>query len=265
MKDAKEVTRLRDLKVSARDQLMIDPRIIVIETGHNPRNYELPENRQHLDELKESIKQNGTISPLWVRYDQATKSAILVDGECRLRANLELITEGVEIDAVPCIQVAGGNESERLILAITANTGKQFSRLELGAAFRRLVNMGWTEDKISERAGYPLRIVKESMELADAPEAVKEMVSQGEVTPAAAVVHVRKQGMHAVEQLKAKIAAQGGKPVTRDKAAPVTKLEKAARALLAEFTKQNEMDEQWIAVSRKNLIALRSALPARTA
>ena len=29
----KDVTRLRDLKTSARDQLMIDPRIIIIENG----------------------------------------------------------------------------------------------------------------------------------------------------------------------------------------------------------------------------------------
>ena len=263
MTNTKEVTRLRDLKVSARDQLMIDPRIIVIEGGHNPRDYSLPENRQHLDDLKQSIRQNGTISPLWVRYDQATKSAILVDGECRLRANLELITEGVEIEAVPCIQVTGGNESERLILAITANTGKQFSRLELGSAFQRLIRFGWTEEKIAERSGYPVRVVREAMELADAPEAVKEMVSQGEVTPAAAVTHVRKQGAFAVEELQKQIAASGGKPVTRAKAEPMTKLEKAARALLEEFTKQNEMDEQWIAISRKNLTALRNALPAR--
>jgi ParB/RepB/Spo0J family partition protein len=263
--EKQNVTRLRDLRVSARDQFMIDPRIIVIEEGHNPRDYSLPENRQHLDGLKESIKQNGTISPLWVRYDQGKKAAILVDGECRLRANLELIAEGVEIEAVPCIQVSGGNEPERLLLAITANTGKQFSRMELGYAFQRLIRFGWTEEKIAQRSGYPLRLVREAMELADAPEAVKEMVSAGEVTPAAAVVHVRKQGAFAVDELKKKIRAAEGKPITRTKAMPMTKLEKAARKLLEEFTKQNEMDEQWIAVSRENLIALRKALPVRAA
>lgn len=260
-----QVTRLRDLKVSARDQLMIDPRIIVIEEGHNPRDYNLQENREHLDELKSSIRQNGTISPLWVRYDQATKSAILVDGECRLRANLELIVEGVEIEAVPCIQVTGGNESERLVLAITANTGKEFSRLELGSAFQRLIRFGWTDEKIAERCGYPIRTVRESMELADAPEAVKEMVSHGEVTPAAAVVQVRKSGALAIEELKDKVRAAEGKPVRRAKSEPMTKLERAARKLLGEFTQPNEMDEHWVAISRVHLVALRNALPVRPA
>ena len=43
----KEVTRLRDLKTSARDQLMIDPRIILIDDSFNPRNYDLPENEEN--------------------------------------------------------------------------------------------------------------------------------------------------------------------------------------------------------------------------
>ena len=103
------ITRLRDLKVSARDQLMIDPRIIVTDDGHNPRNYNLPENHAHLDALTVSIRENGTLVPLLVRYDAARRAAILVDGECRLRANLELIAEGVEIETVPTIQVPGGN------------------------------------------------------------------------------------------------------------------------------------------------------------
>jgi len=131
------VNRLRDLKDDngVRDMPMIDPRILVIEDQFNPRDYTLPENRAHLDELKQSIRANGTIKPLLVRWDAATKSAIVVDGECRLRANLELIAEGEEILAVPCVQVAGGNEAERLLTAITANTGKSLSKWELGTAF----------------------------------------------------------------------------------------------------------------------------------
>ena len=50
---------------------MIDPRIIVINDGHNPRNYDLPENHAHLDALKVSIRENGTLVPLLVRYDAA--------------------------------------------------------------------------------------------------------------------------------------------------------------------------------------------------
>ena len=61
----KTVKRLRDLRKSGRDQFMIDPRIIVVDDGHNPRNYDTPENRAHIEELKESIRENGTLACSW--------------------------------------------------------------------------------------------------------------------------------------------------------------------------------------------------------
>jgi ParB-like chromosome segregation protein Spo0J len=104
---AKKVERLRDLGDGRRDLIMLDPRKIVVEPGLNPRDYKLQENLDHLNELKASIRASGTLQPLWVRFDVKTKAAVLVDGECRLRANLELIADGEEIVAVPCVQVSG--------------------------------------------------------------------------------------------------------------------------------------------------------------
>ena len=199
----KDVTRLRDLKTSARDQLMIDPRIIIIDDGHNPRDYNLPENHAHLDALKRSIRENGTLVPLLVRFDPARKAAVLVDGESRLRANLELIAEGVEIDTVPTVQVAGGNESDRLLIAITANTGKPLSKWEIGGAFQRLYNHGWSHEKIATKTGYKETFIVESMELADAPDEVKQLLSSQAVTPALALSELRTNGAAAVTTLQA--------------------------------------------------------------
>jgi len=218
----KEVTRLRDLKTSARDQLMIDPRIIIIDDGQNPRNYDLPENHDHLDELKRSIRENGVLVPLLVRYDAERKAAVIVDGECRLRAVLELITEGVEIETVPTIQVPGGNESDRLLTSITANTGKPLSKWELGGAFQRLYKFGWAEEKIATKTGYTDRFIREAMELADAPDEIKRLLSSQAVTPSLALAELRANGAAAVETLKAAaVAAQStGKkgPAKRAKA-----------------------------------------------
>lgn len=197
--------RLRDIRESNRDMPMLDPRKIVIEEGHNPRDYTLPENREHLDKLKASIREHGTRSPLWVRWNTATGEAILVDGECRLRANLELIAEGVEIASVPTMQVQGGDEASRLVLALTANTGKPLSKWEDGAAFNRLFHFGWSEAKISEKTGQKERYVREAMELANAPKAVKEMLSAGTITPAIALKEVREKGDGAGESLAKKV------------------------------------------------------------
>jgi len=125
---SKTVERLRDLGSGRRDAIMMDPRIIQIEKAFNPRDYRLKENREHLDELKASIKMRGVLQPLLVRFDPQQQCAILNDGECRLRAVLELIEEGVEIATIPILQVQGGNETERLVIALTANTGKPLSK-----------------------------------------------------------------------------------------------------------------------------------------
>lgn len=219
-----EITRLRDLKESARDQLMIDPRIIKTEKGHNPRDFTLPENREHLDSLKTSIAAMGTLQPLFIRYDPGTQSAILVDGECRLRANLELIKEGHEIKSVPTIQVQGGNEAERLMVALTANTGKGFSQWELGTSVRKLQAFGWTVEDIATKMGKSVRFLNDAIQLSDTPQDVKRLLSEGSVTPALALSHARKSGdqagvtlRKAMEEAKAKGKKKATKPqgVTR--------------------------------------------------
>ena len=225
--------RLRDLKTGARDMFSIPPSMICVEEGHNPRNYSLPENRAHLDELKRSIAQVGVLSPLWVRFDVPStgekKTAVLVDGECRLRAVLELIAEGTEIRSVPVIQVEGKSETERLLLAITANTGKPLSKWELGEAFRRLLRFGWSESDVSTKTGYTGRFVAEAVELADAPEEIKHLLSEQAVTPSLALATLRTNGSEATAILKQRVEVaktNGHKTAKRDKS-PAPAKEKA--------------------------------------
>lgn len=213
-----KATRLRDLKTGVRDTIYIDPRIIEIEPGHNPRNYDLQENRAHLDQLKASIKQHGVRQPLFVRFDASRGSAILVDGECRLRASLELIADGTAIESVPTIQVAGKNEADRLEIALTANTGKPLSSWEAGTAFVRLIGYGWPVEKIQERTGFSKRFINEAIELADAPDEVKHMLSEQAVTPSLALAEIRSKATpEAVESLRQKVvkAHQDGQRTAR--------------------------------------------------
>ena len=228
--------RLRDLKTGARDMFAIPPSMVCVEEGHNVRRYDLPENRAHLDELKRSIAQIGVQMPLLVRFDVPSagekKTAILVDGECRLRAVLELIAEGMEIRSIPVIQVEGKSETERLILSITANTGKPLSKWELGDAFRRLLRFGWSEADVSKKTGYNARFVAEAVELADAPEEIKHLLSEQAVTPSLALATLRTNGSEATAILKARVEAaksSGQKTAKRDKA-PTSPAPKAAKA-----------------------------------
>jgi ParB/RepB/Spo0J family partition protein len=247
---------------------MFDPRLIHIESGHNPRNYKLPENHAHLEELKASIKENGVLQPLLVRYDAATKQAVLVDGECRLRATLELIAEGVEIEAIPAIQVAGNNEAERLVIALTANTGKPLSKWESGLAFVRLSKFGWDTAKISTRLGFSERFVKEAMELSDSPEEVKLMLSERAVTPSLALDHIRKHGSNATATLRKSVEeskAKGKSIAKKFKKSPVDNVTKLIKALFADvdLDELKNGDTKFVEVHRKALLAIREYMIAQ--
>lgn len=217
-----EPTRLKDIAEKTRDQFMVDPRKIAIEQGHNPRDFRLPENQEHLKQMKASVQAQGVLVPLLVRWDVEVKQGVLVDGECRLRAVLSLIEEGVEILTVPAVQVQGNNEADRLLTSLTANTGKPLSKWEIGTAFKRLIAFGWDADTIAKRTGYTSRFIKESLELSDAPEDVKQLLSEQAVTPSLALQHIRKDGAGAGEKLKEKVAKarakspkkKGGKQAT---------------------------------------------------
>lgn len=205
MPDQTAPTRLRDLAAGRTDLMKMDPSIIRIEKGHNPRDYRLPENRAHLDSLKTSIRAIGVLNPLMVRFDAG--QAVLVDGECRLTAVLELINEGTPIKTVPVAQVVANNEAERIMLAVTANTGKSLSEWELGNAFKRLRAFGWSDEDIATKSGVTPAKVARCVELADAPQDVKQLLSERAVSPALALQVIRKKGTKAgTEELKAKAA-----------------------------------------------------------
>ena len=254
-----EIKRLRDLGTGRRDAIMMDPRTIVIEKEFNPRQYDLKENRDHLDELKANIKVRGVIQPLLVRFDAQKQMAILCDGECRLRAVLELIAEGTEIESIPTLQVQGGNEIERLVIALTANTGKPLSKWESGTAFKRLANFGWPNTKIATELGYSERFVKEAIELTDAPEEVKHLLSEGAATPSLVRYHMRKSGGNLTMTIREEVEkakSRGKKTAKRTKKSPRIVVLSKALFVGEEIEKMKESTAKFWEVDRKKLLKL---------
>jgi ParB-like chromosome segregation protein Spo0J len=190
--NSKPVERLRDLQVDGRqDVSKISPHDIVVEEGLNPRDFTLPENIEHIQKLKASILAMGGVQKaLDVRWDNARKKPILIDGECRLRSVLELIAEGHPILAVPVIQKSGKaveTVADRLALALTANENRTLGQVEIGKAYLRFKGFGWTVAKIAERLGKTERFVSDALTLADSPDKVQELVKAGDVSKALAV------------------------------------------------------------------------------
>lgn len=258
---APEPTRLRDLASGRTDLMKMDPSLIKIEKGHNPRDYRLPENRAHLNSLKLSIASQkpggaegeivGVMQPLICRFDGG--QCVLVDGESRLTAVLELIKEGVAIVTVPVIQVTANTPADRVAIAIGANTGKPLSEWELGGGFKRLESFGWTPEMIASRFGVTAQKVVKCIELADMPQDVKQLLSERAITPALAITTIRraraKKGSSvddAAKELKSEVdkrKAAGKKgPAKAAKKATGKRSESAAEELLRLIFQSFEAD-----------------------
>jgi hypothetical protein len=211
-----------------RDYQMIDPRLIDIEPGFNARDYTLPENRTHLDRLKLLIIQAGRVNePITVRLNRETGRATVLDGECRLRATLELIKEGVypftEAD-MPCFPAPPGSDDEatRRFASLYANESKNFSKWELGRGYQALFDLNISIPTIAKKTANSEAFVRECIELANAPDDLKQLLSSQAVSPAEAIRIVRSDNVPAeVKTLQAAVQAKQAKgekgPVKRAK------------------------------------------------
>jgi hypothetical protein len=100
----------------------------------------------------------------------------------------------------------------------------------LGEAFRRLIRFGWSEQDVSKKTGYTGRFVAEAVELADAPEEIKMLLSEQAVTPSLALATLRTNGSEATAILKQRVEvakSNGHKTAKRGKS-PTPKAAKPA-------------------------------------
>src|ERR1017187_4030838 len=138
----------------------IKPSLILVEKDHNPRNFDTPEMREHMNGMKASIAACGVNLPITIRWDAAIGRAVLVDGETRLRCCLELVDEGSTVRTIPFIESKQAyDEAQRTMLALQANQGRPLTQVEAGHGFHRLVGHGWSVSEISEKVGVSRRYV----------------------------------------------------------------------------------------------------------
>lgn len=180
--------------------------------NHNARNFDLPDNKLGLAELKADIAQNGVLVPVLVRFDKQTKTAYLVDGERRFRAVKELNDEGHDPEIlIPVIRTEATTPVEVLEQSVSANIGKPFEPWELGTAYRKFIKFGWNNAMIAERFGKTERFVHDAIELSQAPKDVLIALSKQEITPMAALRALKHGDEKATETVKQVVEAAKAK------------------------------------------------------
>jgi len=130
-----------------------------------------------LDELAESIRQNGILQPVLVRPVDG-ESFELVAGERRFRAAVQ-----AGLRSIPAVSRVL-NDRETLELALVENLQREdISPLECAEAYRRLLDeFGLTQDQVAERVGKSRSAVANTLRLLNLPLPIMESLERDEIT-----------------------------------------------------------------------------------
>ncbi len=206
-------TGLASIAEGRSDVHRIDPRKLTVRKGWNSRDFNAPDNQEHVESLALSIAEKGVITPIRVNWEDG--KAYVVNGESRLRACMLLIERGTEVKTVPVIaDDRYANDADRLFTQYLENTGKPFTDLERARHFKRLIDLGWQQEDIAKRAGKTQGWVSQTLALLTAPVSVQRMISNGVVSPTLAMQIVREEGSAAEKVLRDGLKASGGDKVT---------------------------------------------------
>lgn len=174
---------LKDFAKGRTDVYKIDPKKLKIKEGWNSRDFNDPANIEHVKTLAASIREVGVKEPLKVNMEDNVP--YVTNGECRYRAVMMLIEQGVEIKSVPVIgEDRFSNEADRLFTQFLSNSGKPFGPIENARLFKRLIDMGWAQKDIAGKSGMSAGRVSQLLELNTLPISIQQLIVEGKVSSA---------------------------------------------------------------------------------
>ncbi len=140
----------------------------IVPNKHQPR---VHFDTNELDELTQSIQQNGVIQPLIVSYKKDNNSYELIAGERRLRAS-----RVAGLETVPVVVKKVDSEDTFLELALIENIQRtDLNAIEEAKAYKKLIDrFGYTQEETAKRVGKKRSTVANTLRLLLLPTYVKD-------------------------------------------------------------------------------------------
>ena len=133
---------------------------------------------EKLDELAQSIKENGVIQPIIVRQSPVIGYEILA-GERRYRASLL-----AGLTSIPAV-VKKLSDQEMMIQSIIENLQREnLNPIEEARAYESLVEKGFTHAEIADKMGKSRPYISNSIRLLSLPDAILSEVENGKLSQA---------------------------------------------------------------------------------
>jgi ParB family chromosome partitioning protein len=133
-------------------------------------------NEADLQELADSIRENGVIQPLIVTQSESKGGYELIAGERRLRAS-----KMAGLDKVPVVVMDVTREDTLLELALIENVQRtDLNPIEEAEAYQKLIQrFGYTQEDTARRVGKKRSTISNMLRLLNLPDFVKQDVIDG--------------------------------------------------------------------------------------
>lgn len=152
--------------------------ISITDIQKNPYQPRKEFDREKLDELAQSIKENGVIQPIIVRKSPVIGYEILA-GERRYRASLL-----AGLTSIPAV-VKQLSDQEMMVQSIIENLQREnLNPIEEARAYESLVEKGFTHSEIADKMGKSRPYISNSIRLLSLPEHILSEVENGKLSQA---------------------------------------------------------------------------------
>ncbi|AIL65238.1 Chromosome-partitioning protein ParB [Rickettsiales bacterium Ac37b] len=133
---------------------------------------------EHILELAESIKKNGIIIPIIVRFSKIHNKYEIIAGERRWRA-----AKLAGLSKIPVI-IKEVDDNQALEIALIENVQRQdLTVLEEAEGYKKLIEeFNYTQEKLSEVIGKSRSHIANLLRLLTLPDSIKEMINRGELS-----------------------------------------------------------------------------------
>jgi ParB family chromosome partitioning protein len=144
----------------------------------NPYQPRLDFDQRSLEELKQSIKQNGIIQPITVRK-MIGGTYELISGERRVRASQELGKK-----SIPAYIITVSTDAEMLELGLIENLQREnLNPIEVSLSFKRLIDeCNLTQDQVAEKVGKERSTVTNFLRLLKLPDKIRQGVRENKIS-----------------------------------------------------------------------------------
>jgi len=197
--------------------MFFNPEEIEEYPGLNVRNYDSPEVSDHIRKIANCVKENGVMSIEPIAVFQENGKLYVSRGHCRRRGHILARQEGADFKGIRAT-VDTMTEQARVLDLLNSNSGLPLTMLEKAEVVKRLLNFGWSVADIAKKHGVSTAAINNLLTLQEAPEAIKEMVSEGTISPTLALETVAQQGAEKAEETLIEVVqvakSKGKKKVT---------------------------------------------------